>query len=175
MKLYFYTFLTFENVWWYVKMSGYLFLFYLWSREFHHATNSTAFKYRLKYVWHTDPSRYKYIQSPWAKEIYWLYNKVTYLGKRSADYKKIKMINKATPGWGGTEDREMSFYLRERNYPNHTTTKSQASATAMLGTYEAYASYLTISKPLKFSRSFYYMGRDWLKNSHLSHINSVRH
>lgn len=46
--------------------------------------------------------------------------------------------------------KEMSLYLRERNYPNHTSTESKASSSEMLGISVVYASYSTFSKPLKF-------------------------
>ena len=56
-------------------------------------------------------------------------------------------------------DRKTSFYLRGRNYPNHIQNKARSSE--MLLTDGVYASYVTFSKPFKFSMSSYYIGRDW--------------
>lgn len=64
---------------------------------------------------------------------------MTYLGKRSAGKRKKKNQNDKQHDSRMREDRETSFYPRERNYTNHTSTKSKASSSEMLGTlvYEA--------------------------------------
>ena len=46
------------------------------------------------------------------------------------------------------KEREISFYRRGRNYPNHNQKKARSE---MLLTDEIYARYLTFNKPLKFS------------------------
>lgn len=62
-----------------------------------------AFKYRLKYlfdIWtHPDINTFNLLgqKSP-EHQIYWLYDKMTYLGKRSAGYKKIKMMKQLQDG-----------------------------------------------------------------------------